>query len=100
LSSLRSNIPEVLALRYDWRNMSMVTVHNFSNKKQKVVLKAGCNGDNTLVELFDGGHSHVRSDGAHQIELEEYGWKWYRVGAADNVLDRSDLSILPKTQDV
>jgi maltose alpha-D-glucosyltransferase/alpha-amylase len=97
---LRTNIPEVLALRYDWRNTSMVTVHNFSNKKQKVVLKAGCNGDNTLVELFDGGNSRARNDGGHQIELDEYGWKWYRVGAADNVLDRSDLNILPKTRDV
>jgi maltose alpha-D-glucosyltransferase / alpha-amylase len=97
---LRTNIPEVLALRYDWRNTSMVTVHNFSNKKQKVVLKAGCNGDDTLVELFDGGNSRVRNDGGHQIELDEYGWKWYRVGAADNVLDRSDLNILPKTQGV
>jgi maltose alpha-D-glucosyltransferase/alpha-amylase len=97
---LRTNIPEVLALRYDWRNTSMVTVHNFSNKKQKVVIRAGCNGDNTLVELFDGGNSRARSDGGHHIELDEYGWKWYRVGAADNVLDRSDLNILPKTQDV
>jgi maltose alpha-D-glucosyltransferase/alpha-amylase len=97
---LRTNVPEVLALRYDWRNTSMVTVHNFSNKKQKVVLKAGCSGDSTLVELFDGGHSRVRNDGGHQIEMDEYGWKWYRVGAADNVLDRSDLNILPTTQHV
>jgi maltose alpha-D-glucosyltransferase/alpha-amylase len=94
---LRTNVPEVLALRYDWRNTSMVTVHNFSNKTQKVVLRAGGNGDDMLVEVFDGRHSRVQGDGGHRIELEGYAWRWYRVGAADNVLNRSDLNIVPKT---
>jgi maltose alpha-D-glucosyltransferase / alpha-amylase len=95
---LRTNVREVLALRYDWRNTSMVTVHNFSNKQQKVTLKAGCQGDDVLVDVFDGRHSRKRNDGAHRIDLDEYEWRWYRVGAADNALDRSDLSMLPKAK--
>jgi len=95
---LRTDVPEVLALRYDWRNTSMVTVHNFSNKPQKVMLKVGCPRDDVLVEVFDGHHSRARNDGAHRIDLEDYAWRWYRVGAADNALDRSDLSMLPKAR--
>jgi maltose alpha-D-glucosyltransferase/alpha-amylase len=98
---LRTNVPEVLALQYDWRQTSMVTVHNFSNKVQKVVLKVASDvDDDLLVELFDGRHSRRRSDGRHRIDLEEYAWRWFRVGAADNALDRSDLNLLPKTSPV
>jgi maltose alpha-D-glucosyltransferase / alpha-amylase len=97
---LRTNVPEVLALRYDWRETSMLTVHNFGNKAQKVILKAGCNGDNLLVEVFDGRHSRARNDGAHHIDLDEYAWRWYRVGAADNALNRSDLAIVPKARSI
>ena len=32
-------------------------------------------------------------DGQHRITLEPYAWRWYRVGAPDNVLDRSDLAV-------
>ena len=38
---LRTNVPEVLAMRYDWRNTSLVTLHNFSSSKQKVKVKIG-----------------------------------------------------------
>ena len=90
---LRTNVPEVLAMRYDWRNTSLVTVHNFSSAKQTVRAKIGCARDGLLVEVFDGRHSKVRNDGAHHIELEGHAWRWFRVGGADNALDRSDLDL-------
>jgi hypothetical protein len=34
----------------------------------------------------------VRNDGTHHIRLKEYGWRWYRVGAADTTLFLSDLA--------
>jgi len=27
----------------------------------------------------------------HRITLDGYAWRWYRVGAADNALYRTDL---------
>jgi hypothetical protein len=27
--------------------------------------------------------------------MEPYAWRWFRVGAADNTLDRSDLNLTP-----
>jgi maltose alpha-D-glucosyltransferase/alpha-amylase len=90
---LRTNVPQVLALRYDWRNTSLVTLHNFSDTRKTVQLKVGCERDRLLVEVFDGRHSRAHNDGAHHIALEGHAWRWYRVGGADNTLDRSDLDL-------
>jgi maltose alpha-D-glucosyltransferase/alpha-amylase len=89
---LRTNVPEVLVMRYDWRDTSLVTLHNFSSRTQTVKLKVGCKHDDLLVEVFDEHHSRVRNDGTHHIRLKEYGWRWYRVGAADTTLFLSDLA--------
>jgi maltose alpha-D-glucosyltransferase/alpha-amylase len=83
----------VLAIRYDWRDTSLLTLHNFSDSDVKVQLNVGCSRDDILVELFDGRHSRVRNDGTHRITLQPYAWRWYRVGSADNTLDRRDLNV-------
>ena len=90
---LRSNTPEVLAIRYDWRNTSILTLHNFADAARKVRLKVGGENDRLLVDVFDQRHSRVHNDGAHQVVLEPYAWRWFRVGGADNILERSDLNI-------
>jgi maltose alpha-D-glucosyltransferase/alpha-amylase len=90
---LRTNVPEVLAIRYDWRNTSLVTLHNFSNAKQTVKLKVDTPTDGLLVEVFDGHHSKAQNDGLHRVPMDPHAWRWYRVGGADNALDRSDLDI-------
>jgi maltose alpha-D-glucosyltransferase/alpha-amylase len=89
---LRTNVPEVLAIRYDWRETSVLTLHNFSSHEQMVRLRVGAPRDEVLVEVFDGRHSRRQNDGQHRVTLDGYGWRWFRVGAPDNVLDRSDLS--------
>jgi maltose alpha-D-glucosyltransferase/alpha-amylase len=90
---LRTNVPEVLALRYDWRQTSLVTLHNFSGGRKKVELKVGGQHDHLLVDVFDSGFSRLQNDGAHHVTLEPHAWRWYRVGGADNTLDRSDLDV-------
>jgi len=90
---LRGSAPEVLMLRYDWRDTSLMTVHNFSSSRQKVRVNVGCANDDVLVELFDGHHSKAHNDGAHRIDIPPYGWRWFRVGSIDNVLERSDLDL-------
>jgi maltose alpha-D-glucosyltransferase/alpha-amylase len=92
---LRTNAPEVLAIQYDWRKTSMLTLHNFSSRPQKLRVRVSGQDGDALVEVFDAQHSRAHNDGMHRIALDGYGWRWYRVGAADNVLDRSDLSWKP-----
>ena len=90
---LRTNAPEVLAIRFDWRNTSLLTLHNFSSAKQNVKIKVDCPNDKLLVEVFDGRHSNAHNDGSHRVAMEGYAWRWFRVGAPDNALGRSDLDL-------
>ena len=90
---LRTSAPGVLAIRYDWRETSLLTLHNFSNAKQNVRVKVGAPRDERLVNVFDTRHSRRQNDGTHRVALEPYGWRWYRVGSEDSVLDRHDLGV-------
>lgn len=90
-SVLRTTEPSVLALRYDWRETSLVTLHNFASRDVKVKLKVGVERDDVLVDVFSDLHSRVRNDGMHVIPLDGYAWRWYRVGSTDTTLDRRDL---------
>jgi maltose alpha-D-glucosyltransferase/alpha-amylase len=94
---LRTDVPQVLALRCDWRGTSLVTLHNFDNHAHKVRLSVGCANDKVLLEVFDGRHSRAHNDGGHRVTMEPYAWRWFRVGAADNTLNRTDLSIIDDT---
>ena len=90
---LRTNAPEVLAMRYDWRNTSLLTLHNFADRPVRMRLKVQYQHDQLLVDIFDGRHSRVTNDGSHHITIGAYGWRWFRVGGADNTLERSDLNL-------
>ena len=90
---LRTNVPQVLALRCDWRGTSLVTLHNFDHRAHTVKLKVGCPNDRMLYEIFDNRHSRALNDGTHRVALEGYAWRWFRVGSGDNTLSRSDLTL-------
>ncbi|AXE94937.1 alpha-amylase family protein [Paraburkholderia terricola] len=90
---LRASRNDVLALRYDWRNNSVVCVHNFAAEACTVKFRSGCNGpgENRLVNLLSDDHSEEGDDGRHTVVLEPYGYRWYRVGGLDYLLKRSEL---------
>jgi maltose alpha-D-glucosyltransferase/alpha-amylase len=85
---LRTDTPEVLALRYDFRGVSMLTLHNFSNRPRAVAVDPRVNGGNLLTDVFDENHSRA-DNGTHELKLPAYGHRWMRVGAIDNTLNRS-----------
>jgi len=78
----------VLALRYEWRNNSVITIHNFHEKPSTVKIDAGGQEGMLLENLFAGEHSHAGPNGKHTLVLEAYGYRWYRVGALDYLLKR------------
>jgi maltose alpha-D-glucosyltransferase / alpha-amylase len=90
-SVLETDCPQALALRYDWRDTTLVTMHNFGDEARVV----GCHIDaprgELLVDALLGRVSRAEADGRHRIELDPYGYRWLRVGSADNILDRSEL---------
>jgi maltose alpha-D-glucosyltransferase/alpha-amylase len=71
----------VLALCYEWRGNAVVTLHNFSGGAQAVRLPlAGVEGGDRLSNLLVNEERRARADGVHEIPLEAFGYKWYRVG--------------------
>ncbi len=86
---LKTRSREVLAIRYDWRNNSVVFVHNFSASPCEVRLDVGVENSECLVNLLSSDNSTAEAHGKHSILLESYGYRWYRVGGLDYLLERT-----------
>jgi maltose alpha-D-glucosyltransferase/alpha-amylase len=85
--------PAVLVVRYDWRNNSVLIVHNFDDKPREISFAVGLPGDagKLLVNLLTEDHSQANDRGKYTLLLEAYGYRWYRVGGLDYLLKRSDI---------
>jgi maltose alpha-D-glucosyltransferase/alpha-amylase len=81
----------VLALRYDWRNNSILIVHNFRDAAVEIDLAVGDPRGKRLVNLLAEDHSVADRRGRHRIVIEPYGYRWYRVGGLDYILERSEF---------
>ena len=90
---IRLRDPAVLAIRYDWRNNSVLFVHNLASTPCEVTFAVGIEGENgrLLVNLLTEDHSRAGDDGKHCLLLEAYAYRWYRVGGLDYLLKRSDV---------
>jgi maltose alpha-D-glucosyltransferase / alpha-amylase len=86
----------VLAIRYDWRNNSVLFVHNLASTPIEVSFSVGLPGEagRVLVNLLSEDHSHAGQNRKHQVMLEAYGYRWYRAGGLDYLLVRSDIENL------
>jgi len=83
----------VLAMRYDWRNNSVLFVHNLASTPREVSFASGIDGEagRLLVNLLSEDHSRADAGGKHCLLIEAYGYRWYRVGGLDYLLKRSDV---------
>ncbi|HEY0353276.1 MAG TPA: alpha-amylase family glycosyl hydrolase, partial [Enterovirga sp.] len=84
--------PAVLAMRYDWRNNSVVVIHNLDPRAREVRFKVGLEGDGgkALSNLLGDEHSWADEDGMHSLVLEGYGYRWFRAGGLDYLLKRTE----------
>jgi maltose alpha-D-glucosyltransferase/alpha-amylase len=85
--------PAVLAIRYDWRNNSVLFVHNLSDAPREVAFAVGLDDPQSdhLINLLAEDHSRADAKGKHHLMLEAYAYRWYRVGGLDYILRRSDI---------
>jgi maltose alpha-D-glucosyltransferase/alpha-amylase len=86
--------PGVLVMEYTWRNNSVLCMHNLAAEPREVRFRlttrsAGDRG--LLINLLAGEHSKADESGRHCIEIEPFGYRWYRVGGLDYLLRRSDV---------
>jgi maltose alpha-D-glucosyltransferase/alpha-amylase len=89
--------PCVLAIRYDWRNNSVLFVHNLDGKPREIAFSSGIAGDagRLLVNLLSEDHSLADATGKHRLLIQAYGYRWYRVGGLDYLLKRTDIETPP-----
>ena len=92
-SFVSTGTPHVLAMRYHWRNNSVLCVHNLSAEPREVRLKLGADDEAgcELVSLLSDEHSRPEKGGVHRVLLEAYGYRWYRVCGLDYLLKRSAI---------
>jgi maltose alpha-D-glucosyltransferase/alpha-amylase len=90
---LSTRDPAIFAIRYDWRNNSVLFVHNLAAIPKEVSFSTGLRGKEgrMLVNLLSDDHSKSGDDGRHHLLLEAYGYRWYRVGGLDYLLKRSEI---------
>src|ERR1700726_1520969 len=79
-SILQTLPPKVLAIRYDWRNNSVLVVHNLSAIPREVWLEVGAEDSGCLVNLLSGENSNSDASGKHRLLLDPYGYSCFRVG--------------------
>jgi len=87
----------MLMIRYDWRNNSVLFVHNLDDKPCEASFDVGLDDESAglLVNLLSEEHSRAREDGRHHLLLEAFAYRWYRVGGLDYLLKRSDIDVKP-----
>jgi maltose alpha-D-glucosyltransferase/alpha-amylase len=85
---LRTRAPEVLVMRYIYDNHALVMVHNFSDKPRAIQLDAKTVGDKMMVNLLTQDDSRANERGQHQVELDAYNYRWFRVGGIDRNVAR------------
>jgi maltose alpha-D-glucosyltransferase/alpha-amylase len=83
----------VLAIQYEWRNNTVLFVHNLASAPREcsITVQAASENGRLLTNLLSEDHSHAVADRRHRLVLEGYGYRWYRVGGLDYLLKRSDI---------
>jgi len=86
---LATEAREVLAMRYTWDDHVVVAVHNFAALPRAFTLPARAVRDRVLVSMLDVEDSHADESGRHRIQLDAYGYRWYRAGGIDRNVARA-----------
>jgi maltose alpha-D-glucosyltransferase/alpha-amylase len=79
---------EVLAVQYSWRGTTLVCVHNLAPTAARARVKLNVARGSQLAALLDHEPSSAGPGGVHNLDLEPYAYRWYRVGAPDSALKR------------
>jgi maltose alpha-D-glucosyltransferase/alpha-amylase len=91
-SFVPTKTPEVMAVRYSWRNNSVLCMHNLSGEPREIRFAVQGNDQKNcvLVNLLSEDHSYPEGRGWHSILFEPYGYRWFRICGLDYLLKRTD----------
>ena len=86
---LKTNADDVLVMEYTWREHSLIVLHNFVDKPRAVRILVSTAGTQVLVDLLATNDSRAGEHGHHEIELEPYGYRWFRARGLDRNVPRA-----------
>jgi len=86
---LKTNADDVLVMEYTWREHSLIVLHNFVDKPRAVRIPVSTAGTQVLVDLLATNDSRAGEHGHHEIELEPYGYRWFRARGLDRNVPRA-----------
>jgi maltose alpha-D-glucosyltransferase / alpha-amylase len=91
-SFVRTKTSQVLAVRYSWRNNSVLCMHNLSGEPLEIKFAVeGTDHKNcVLVNLLSEDHAYPEERGQYSILFEPYGYRWFRICGLDYLLKRTD----------
>ena len=90
-SFISAQATDILIMRYEWRDNSVIIVHNLSPFPRELSFSVGTGPKQacSLINLLSDNHSQPIDGNKHRILLEPYGYRWYRVCGLDYLLIRS-----------
>jgi maltose alpha-D-glucosyltransferase/alpha-amylase len=77
----------VLMIRYRWRGNATLFLHNLSEEP----CEAAFTLPDRLTNVLSEDHSRPDDRGQHHIMLEPYGYRWFREGGLDYILERQEI---------
>lgn len=92
-SMLDAGDAAVLAMRYDWRGNAVICLHNLAEISREVIFATGEDESQAaqLTDVLGHGHSAPEADGRHHILLQAYGYRWFRLGGQNHLLNRDEV---------
>jgi maltose alpha-D-glucosyltransferase / alpha-amylase len=90
-SFISAQATDILIMRYEWRDNSVICVHNLSPLPREVSFSAGAGQQEpcSLINLLSDDHSQPIDGNRHQMLIEPYGYRWYRACGLDYLLRRT-----------
>jgi maltose alpha-D-glucosyltransferase / alpha-amylase len=85
---LNTNADDVLVMEYTWRGHSLMVLHNFADRPRAIRIPLATAGTPILIDLLWTNDSCAENS-HHQIELEPYGYRWFRAQGLDRNVPRT-----------
>lgn len=76
-----TDCPAVFAHRCQWKDGTVIAIHNLSREACVVTLKLSDDKATPLIDLLEDQHYGSVQHGSHEVKLEGYGYRWFRVGS-------------------
>jgi maltose alpha-D-glucosyltransferase / alpha-amylase len=90
-SFVKTRVNTVLTMRYSWKGNAVLFLHNMTADPTEVcfTIDGENESDCRLVNLLSNDHSDPKDEGRHEILLEPYGYRWFRICGLDYLLRRT-----------